>query len=771
MDKSFKECYKELSARLKTLPDIFANNLHLFLDDKGNIIEMSEKWSFPYLSMAQALIDSGHIRDYFDWPQSPLKPGELTHIHNARSFLPDEIPEKFYLSFPSVVLVMMGVRKNLHYGVMRMTGTLPNVTLQRPNGIIYHDGRERLEGFNRTFYNFFRDRYKKPESMLGLPLSRFLAPTPLHLQGERSSTATMPDPALMEKHFSRDFTENGSFAGLKATSKESLKSTREGLVFSNTTESYTDLTLQNPVPQNRDLLVQVEFLIRHGQMPLLEIIEKGESARARGLNEYAVTPAPGRPSRQFLLKRNGLVQQRASASSLQTRNSWRLCRAGQTLLFYQEEERKLAYFDGNYFNQGNAYFNISLRPPSAIVITSLQVFLGGQPSPRASSLLLTHLKIPDRNAFVINPMDNLSLNMNHPGIVGYVLENATEMYGQLDSLRTENRRIREVTGLGDDRPLGKSPAFLAVKETAAKAAGSDVTVLIQGETGTGKEVLANYIHNHSQRQEGLFVKVDCSTIPRELMESELFGHEKGAFTGAVSRRQGLLEQARGGTLFLDEIGNLTLEVQAKLLHFFQDHIITRVGGRRPISIDVRIIAATNRALADLVRQGQFRADLYYRMEVVSLTLPPLRERKEDIPDMCRHFIAQFNRQHNRRIRDFSAAAYEKLFAHSWPGNIRELRNTVERAAIFCEEETIPPGHIDLGPGGAVPIRPGSRGKRPLKHIGQKELENLFLEHGGVVRKVARSLGVTPDAVYDKIEKVGLTPQKLRKTGQADSLRQ
>jgi hypothetical protein len=548
MNRSFIKLFGELSSRLKNLPNVFANNLHLFLDNRGNIIDMSEKWSFPYLSMAQALIDAGHIRDYFDLPGTPLKPGEVKPVHNSSPFLPEEIPEKFYLSFPSVVLVMMGVKEDLNYGVMRMTGTLPNITLQRPNGIIYCDGQDRLKGFNRTFFNFFSDRYKNPQSMLGLPLSRFLAPTPLQIQTERSSMAGMPDPALMEKQFIADFTDPGPVAGLKASPEAKLKKTRDGLVLSNTTEHYIDLTLPNPIPQNRDFLVQVEFSILHGQMPLLEIIEKGEAARHRGLNEYAVTPAPGRPSKKFLLKRNGLVQQYSAASRLQSRNFWRLSRAGQTLLFYQEGERKLAYFDGNYLNQGEVFFNISLRPPSALVITSLQLFTGVQSSPRVSSLLLTHLKIPERNAFVINPMDNLSIAINHPGISGYVLENATEMYGQLDSLRTENRRIRAASGLGDDRLLGKSPAILAVKETAAKAAGSDVTVLIQGETGTGKEVLANFIHHQSPRQQGLFVKVDCSTIPRELMESELFGHEKGAFTGAVSQRQGLLEQAQGGRM-------------------------------------------------------------------------------------------------------------------------------------------------------------------------------------------------------------------------------
>jgi transcriptional regulator with PAS, ATPase and Fis domain len=359
-------------------------------------------------------------------------------------------------------------------------------------------------------------------------------------------------------------------------------------------------------------------------------------------------------------------------------------------------------------------------------------------------------------------MDNISLSSSSPGIQGYVLENATEMQTRLVNLQRENRRILAVSGLLPDAFLGKSAPFLKVKEMAARVALSDVTVLIQGETGTGKEALAQFIHRESRREGNPFVKVDCSTLPRDLVESELFGHEKGAFTGAVERREGLLEQASGGTLFLDEIGNLSREVQAKLLRFLQDHVITRVGGRKPISIDVRIIAASNVLLSELVKKNEFRQDLYYRMEVVSITLPPLRDRKEDVPELCRHFISHFNARHERKVRDLSPAAYQKLFSYSWPGNVRELRNLVERAVVFCEEELVPAEQIALDTGGSAGGHRGRRGARPLKGMDAEVLKRLFREQDGVAQRVARTLGVSTPALYGKMAKLGLTPHSARR---------
>jgi transcriptional regulator with PAS, ATPase and Fis domain len=377
---------------------------------------------------------------------------------------------------------------------------------------------------------------------------------------------------------------------------------------------------------------------------------------------------------------------------------------------------------------------------------------------------ITRLKTAGRQAFVVNPVDCLVLSTRMPGITAYMLEDVTEMQRQLERLEQENRAILSAAGFAAGQFLGTSPKILAIKEIASRAARSDATVLIQGETGTGKEVLAHFIHQQSSRKNGPFVRVDCSTIPRELMESELFGHEKGAFTGATERQVGLLEKAEGGTLFLDEVSNLSLAVQAKLLHFMQEHAIMRVGGRDPVPLNIRIVVASNIPLRTLVDKNEFRSDLYYRIEVITIFLPPLRERREDIPELCRHFISRFNEQHGRRIKDLSPAAYEKIFAYPWPGNIRELKNTLERAVIFCDENQITPVNILLGAEKSAPAGPGVRQKsRPLKKMDTDAIMKLFTKHDGVAQKVARDLKVSGRALYYKIKMLGLTPEQMRKS--------
>ncbi|MCS6797099.1 MAG: sigma 54-interacting transcriptional regulator [Myxococcota bacterium] len=249
---------------------------------------------------------------------------------------------------------------------------------------------------------------------------------------------------------------------------------------------------------------------------------------------------------------------------------------------------------------------------------------------------------------------------------------------------SERDRYGEI--IGRDRKMREIYAILE------KIAPTDATVVIEGETGTGKEVVARTIHQQSRRRDGPFMVFDCGAVPENLIESELFGHEKGSFTGAVATRQGVFEMADGGTVFLDELGELALELQPKLLRVLEQREVKRVGGARPIKVDVRVVAATNRDLEAEVRAGRFREDLFYRLSVVRVLLPPLRERKEDIELLVRHFLrtGQFNRTRDggRRVQRVSREALDRLLAYDWPGNVRELHNVIERAVSFCEGESI-----------------------------------------------------------------------------------
>lgn len=297
-------------------------------------------------------------------------------------------------------------------------------------------------------------------------------------------------------------------------------------------------------------------------------------------------------------------------------------------------------------------------------------------------------------------------------------------------------------GEDDDMPLvGRSPAMQEIYRVMARLVPTDLTVMIMGESGTGKELVARALHDFGKRQNGQFVAINMAAIPRELIESELFGHEKGAFTGATTRHSGRFEQAQGGTLFLDEIGDMPLEAQTRLLRVLQEGEYTTVGGRRPIKADVRIIAATNRDLRQQIQQGLFREDLFYRINVVPLRLPPLRERLEDIPDLVRHFLAQAADE-GLPQKSIDARALERLKSHSWPGNVRELENLVRRLVALYSEEVIGVQVIEAELAETSP-QPGhgASGEESLGAAVDSHLERYFLAHDG---------GLPPAGLYARV---------------------
>jgi len=240
----------------------------------------------------------------------------------------------------------------------------------------------------------------------------------------------------------------------------------------------------------------------------------------------------------------------------------------------------------------------------------------------------------------------------------------------------------------EEQIIGSSPKMQEIYKVIGQVAPSDVTVLLRGESGTGKELMARAIYQHSLRSNQLFLPINCAAIPDTLLESELFGHEKGAFTGAISRRIGKLEQCQGGTIFLDEIGDMSLSTQAKLLRILQEKSFERLGGRETIRVDIRFIVATNKDLEEAISKGEFREDLYYRLNVVSIKIPPLRERKEDIPALVSYFLRKFNRELKKRVVGITPGAMEKISFYGWPGNVRQLENVLKRAILLCQGELI-----------------------------------------------------------------------------------
>jgi DNA-binding NtrC family response regulator len=310
--------------------------------------------------------------------------------------------------------------------------------------------------------------------------------------------------------------------------------------------------------------------------------------------------------------------------------------------------------------------------------------------------------------------------------------------------------------------IGRTPQMFQIYKTIAKVANTKSTVLIYGERGTGKELIARSIHYNSQRNDRPFIPVDCASLVENLIESELFGHVRGAFTGALIAKKGLFEEADGGTIFLDEVGNFNLAIQVKLLRFLQEHEIKRVGGTESLKVDVRVIAATNQPLEPLVKNGKFREDLFDRLNVLTLLMPPLRERKEDIPLLANHFLQQFTEENHKNISHISPEALEILMRYPWPGNVRELENTIERAVIFSIHpiilpEDLPPKFLESGSGkegetleGKLPLLPEKL--LPLKAIEKGYVLRVLEETKGNKKKAAEILGIDRTTLYRILEK-------------------
>ena len=323
---------------------------------------------------------------------------------------------------------------------------------------------------------------------------------------------------------------------------------------------------------------------------------------------------------------------------------------------------------------------------------------------------------------------------------------------ELLAVRTENARLRNELAASYDEMIGSAPSMREVYRVIERAAPTDATVLITGESGTGKELAARALHNHSRRSKASFIAVNCSALPGELIESELFGHVKGAFTGADRDKTGLFEAAEGGTLLLDEVGELHLAAQAKLLRALEERTVTPVGATAPRKIDVRVVAATHRSLEDMVRDGGFREDLLYRLKVITLSMPPLRERREDIIPLVAHLISSLAQRHGRPALELSGGARSAILAYSWPGNVRELRNALERALVLADGDRLEVG--DLPPhvaANAAALRPAEAvvadvpfteaRERAADAFDRAYLTAALEKHGGNVSATARFLGM------------------------------
>ncbi|HET9482201.1 MAG TPA: sigma-54 dependent transcriptional regulator [Candidatus Polarisedimenticolia bacterium] len=405
---------------------------------------------------------------------------------------------------------------------------------------------------------------------------------------------------------------------------------------------------------------------------------------------------------------------------------------------------------------------LDYRLPDA---TGMEILKGAMASnPSMPVILMTAYSTVETavEAIKIGAFDYLNKPFNQDELVITVRKalETSRLRREVESLR---RQQEERFGLSNI--VGDSPALREVFRMINKVGRSAAsTVLITGESGTGKDLVAKAIHYASDRAGGPFMNITCSALPENLLESELMGHERGAFTDAKTSKQGLFELANGGSLFLDEIGDMGILLQAKLLRFLEEKTFKRVGGVRDIKVDVRVIAATNRDLSRAVSEGRFREDLYYRLKVIPIELPPLRERSQDIPVLVNHFIDQFNREFKKKCRGATPAAMDLLQAHSWPGNVRELRNVIERAMILEEKDLLDPEDLPDEMRGMAQAPAGGDGQGgfrlpdagySLERMEEQLVRQALEKSGGNQTKAARLLSISRDALRYKMKKFSL----------------
>jgi two-component system NtrC family response regulator len=409
------------------------------------------------------------------------------------------------------------------------------------------------------------------------------------------------------------------------------------------------------------------------------------------------------------------------------------------------------------------------RPPVAIVD------LGLPPDPEGASegLALLHeilALMPDAKVIIATGSADIGHALSAVAIGAFdffqkpvdiaVLRLMVERAHRLYRLEAENRRLRALPRPSPIEPIVTADeTMLRVCRSIEKLAATAVAVLILGESGTGKEALAHALHELGPRADQPFVPINCAAIPETLLESELFGHERGAFTGAVKRTIGKIESAHGGTLFLDEIGDLSQPLQVKLLRFLQDQMLERIGGRQPIQIDVRIVCATNQDLAAKMQRGAFREDLFYRLNGVTLRVPPLRDRRGDAVLLANHFLNHFSAQSGRPSKRFSAAAVSAIEAYRWPGNVRELENRVKRAVVMAEGRIIEPADLELATAPPEPIDLDIRAARSRAE--REVIERALAQCNGNISSAAKLLKISRPTLYALMETHGIVNSEQR----------
>jgi DNA-binding NtrC family response regulator len=774
--------YLQQSLESPSFPSGLSRYIFCIHDARGRIEHVSYPKDAIYKAVARELKDCGNLNTFFDINDKRLvrKPQASTSFLQKRPFKTFPEQDEFVTTLPLTSMTSTYIENNVFVGRISFNDFIPNVIARNINSLIYIDGRQdRLVGFNYSFYSLFAGSFPNPPHMLDQPLSNFFSPTPLEFQ-----KASMPylDISVLEGFslvYKKDFTRQDLNHLEEMPFPCGFTKQKAGRQWTAGQGSMTLLTVLREINTlKQDFVVSCTLRNKEGSGPYFILGERLYS-NDRGLDDNGYLIGRTDRSDNVILKKVGFNSYVKPGPGFGTEEvTLHFAKKGKALFLFQDRECLIAFYDQDFLWNERSFITLGLRAGYRCILSCLKISVapaGQQVMHKSAAPFIVEIKNRSRQYFALNRFFNpVTSSEQFMHINGYFLTDVTHMQHQITSLdsrvKTQQKRARKLKALLDDRQsrgqemIGSGPAMLHIKSTVNTVAPSNATILIEGPTGSGKEVLARAIHSASSRREGPLVHVDCSTVPAELMESQLFGHEKGAFTGAVSQHIGFFEKADKSTLFLDEVSNLTMDTQVKLLQFLNNFTITRVGSTAPIMLDIRCITASNVSLEKMVRMGKFREDLYYRINVIYLKVPPLKDRREDIPELCAFFLDHFNLINNKNIKGLSPGVMEKMQAYHWPGNIRELKNAIQRAVIFCESDIIPEALIQFyGEGKSAVSAADAERSFFYRSINEKEaIIEIIRKYRGRVTEIARELGISRGTLYKFVKQEHIDLKNYRR---------
>ncbi|MBL8024944.1 MAG: sigma-54-dependent Fis family transcriptional regulator [Fibrobacteres bacterium] len=747
----------------------------LFLvDEKGSILKHWNTSDDLPDSIAAILLEKKIITDIFDFDgikdlrQLDFSKGSYISYATQDHFLHHIRSIGFYTRQPVVRLTLNPVNGDQFLASVSITKSYKAASDPYGGGLIWINAKNgKIEGISSVIYSSLKSTFPKPYDLLGISAEEIISPTPEEIiKGGLNAS-----PAPSDDRFATIVTGDMFLSRpelFEAEKTMPVSGDDRSLMWENKRGNYDFFRIKTPfAPLSQDFFLEIDFEIVKGRWPLFIFGIRNPYVFP---DAYGYTAGYMDNEEIFFFKKEGHKIEDSKISFYENSKSFkvRFIKNGQNIHLRVNGRIVLEYHDIDFIRVEQFYPYVGIRPESALKIKNFSVGYKKRDLKEDVREPVIRLKAKDELYYTIKHINNYNVTSSTSLIRSYALYNVT-------SFEKEKKQLIAIiseSGGGDYSFVGSSSVLNTVRENARTAASSGATILIQGETGTGKEVLARYIHQHSPFAEGPFVKVDCSTLSPTIIESELFGHEKGSFTGASDRRKGRLEEADKGVLFLDEISNLSLDIQAKLLNFLQDFTVTRVGGAKTIKTSLQVVAASNIPLQVLVDKGLFRRDLFYRLNVFSFTLPPLRNRLEDLPVLCETFIRFFAARHNKDIKGIEGNTYRRLFDYSWPGNVRELKNVLQRAVVYCDGGEITDEHLKLADSGISEVHHSSnhyvqsaektkRSNKPVE-VEKERMEGLISEHKGNISKIAEALGVTRVTVYKLAKKHNIAIDDFRK---------